>query len=120
MRIIISSEFLYKFCQLCKYIEYKYLFLKSYDFFRGFGLSLFSHEWNVWVIYTLIKPVLYPHYTLFIPSLYSYYTLGGMFWLFIVGLFCYIYIFYYLCVDSLMPLAVLHFCVGLDFVTPSL
>jgi hypothetical protein len=26
---------------------------------------------------------------------------GGMFWLFIVGLFCYIYIFYYLYVDSL-------------------
>jgi hypothetical protein len=32
--------------------------------------------------------------------------------LFIVGLFCYICIFYYL-YDSL------HFCVGLDFVTPS-
>jgi hypothetical protein len=29
-------------------------------------------------------------------------------------------IFYYLYVDSLMPLAGLHFCVGLDFVTPSL
>jgi hypothetical protein len=43
-----------------------------------------------------------------------------MFWLFIVGLFCYICIFYYLYFDSLMPLAGLHFCVGLDFVTPSL
>jgi hypothetical protein len=28
-------------------------------------------------------------------------------------------IFHYLYVDCLMPLAGLHFCVGLDFVTPS-
>jgi NAD(P)-dependent dehydrogenase (short-subunit alcohol dehydrogenase family) len=35
----------------------------------------------------------------------------------IVRLYCYICIFY-LCVDSLMPLAGLHFCVGLNFVTP--
>jgi hypothetical protein len=33
---------------------------------------------------------------------------------------CYICIFYYLYIDSLMPLAGLHFCVGLDFVTPLL
>jgi hypothetical protein len=31
--------------------------------------------------------------------------MGGMFWLFIVGLFCYICIFHYLYVDSPMPLA---------------
>jgi hypothetical protein len=37
---------------------------------------------------------------------------------YIVGLFCYICISYYLYVDSLMPLAALHFCVGLDYVTP--
>jgi hypothetical protein len=37
---------------------------------------------------------------------------GGMFWLFILVLFCCICIFYYLYVDSHMPLTVLHFCVG--------
>jgi hypothetical protein len=38
-----------------------------------------------------------------------------------VGLFCYICIFYYLYVDSLlMPLAGLHYCVRLNFVTHSL
>jgi hypothetical protein len=36
------------------------------------------------------------------------------------NLFCYICIFYNLYLDSLMPLASLHFCVGLDFMTPSL
>jgi hypothetical protein len=45
--------------------------------------------------------------------------MGGIFWLFIIGLFCYICILYYFYVDSLMPLAGLHFCVGLNFVTPS-
>jgi hypothetical protein len=39
----------------------------------------------------------------------------------IVGLFCYICIFYYCMLTLLlMPLAGVHFCVGLDFVIPSL
>jgi hypothetical protein len=46
-------------------------------------------------------------------------TLEVSYRFFIVGLFCYIYIFYYLYVDSLMPLADRHFCVGLYFVAPS-
>jgi hypothetical protein len=40
-----------------------------------------------------------------------------MFWLFIVGLFCLSCIICMLTL-LLMPLAGLHFCVGLDFVTP--
>jgi hypothetical protein len=32
---------------------------------------------------------------------FLYFFMGGLFWLFIVGLFCYICIFYYLYVDSL-------------------
>jgi hypothetical protein len=40
--------------------------------------------------------------------------MGGMFWLFIVGLFYYVKIFYYLYVDILIPLAGLYFCVRLN------
>jgi NhaP-type Na+/H+ or K+/H+ antiporter len=51
---------------------------------------------------------------------FLYFRMGGMFSLYIVGLFCYICIIYYLYFDYLIPLAGLHFCVGLDFVTPAL
>jgi sterol desaturase/sphingolipid hydroxylase (fatty acid hydroxylase superfamily) len=45
--------------------------------------------------------------------------MGGMLWLFIVVLFCLSCIICMLAL-LLMPLASLHFCVGLDFMTSSL
>jgi hypothetical protein len=50
---------------------------------------------------------------------FLYFFMGGMFWLFIVELF---YLSFIICMLALLltPLAGLHFCVGLDFVTPLL
>jgi hypothetical protein len=54
-------------------------------------------------------------------KVFLYFFMGGMFWLFIVWLSCYICMFYFLYVILLfMPLDSLCFCVGFDFVTPSL
>jgi hypothetical protein len=54
------------------------------------------------------------------PSLFGaavgIFFIGGLFLLFIAGLFCYICIICMLTL-LLMPLAGLHICVGLDFVT---
>jgi type II secretory pathway component PulF len=50
---------------------------------------------------------------------FLYFFMGGMFWLFILGCSI-ISVFFIICMLTLllMPLAGLHFCVGLDFVTP--
>jgi hypothetical protein len=56
----------------------------------------------------------------YIYQVFFYFSIDGMFYLFIFCLFCYICIFYYLLTLLLMPLAGLHFCVGLALVTPLL
>jgi hypothetical protein len=103
-----------------------YIYICVYVYIYIYNWQLFLHMWNMLVyiyiyiynihIYTYvhiyicicINVYMYMQFTL--PSIYAWRKnwsycsqsqMCGLFWLFIVGLFCYICIFYYLYVDSL-------------------